>query len=240
MSRTDSITAPAVAAIGRPLSDVRSFWRVLLAIVAPLPMLAKAVYYLITPVEGNADFDTTVRAYEADRGLAGTLRLLDVVFCVLLIPAVYAVAWAARRGAPRLTTAGALLSLLGCLAGFGLIGITTPAYLAAVRGLDVDAMRALQDTMESDPISMVASLLFIIGIVFGLGLLGAALWRSRIVPAWFGIALMVGGITHPFVPTTIGQGIGLVAAAVGFAGASVALLRMRNDDFDVPPRRAAA
>jgi hypothetical protein len=241
MSRTDTITTPAVAATDRPPRDVRTFWRVLLAVVAPLPMLAKAGYYLISPVEGSADFDTTMRAYAADRGLAGTLRLLDVVFCVLLIPAVYAVAWAARRGAPRLASAGAFLSLLGCLAGFGLLGgISTPPYLAAVRGLDVDAMRALQDVMETDPVFLVASVLFIAGIVFGLGLLGAALWRSRVVPAWFGIALMVGGITHPFVPTSVGQGVGLVIAAAGFAGASLALLRTRNDDFDLPPRRPAA
>jgi hypothetical protein len=74
----------------------------------------------------------------------------------------------------------------------------------------------------------------------GLGLLGAALWRSRVVPAGFGIALMVRGITHPFIPTHIGQGIGLVVAAIGFAGASVALLRMGNDEFDLPPERIVA
>jgi hypothetical protein len=240
MSRTEAPPTPAAptSATARPLRDVRGFWRVLLAVVAPLPMLAKAAYYLITPVAGGADFDTTVRVFAAEKGLAGTMRLLDVVFCVLLIPAVFAVAWVARRGAPRLTTAGAVLSLLGCLAGFGLLGgITTPPYLAAVKGIDVDAMRVLDGAMENDPIFLVAGLLFIVGIVFGLGLLGAALWRSRAVPAWYGIALMVGGITHPFIPGSIGQGVGLVVAAVGFAGASVALLRMRNDEFDLPPRR---
>jgi hypothetical protein len=33
------------------------------------------------------------------------------------------------------------------------------------------------------------------------------------------------------------QGIGLLVAAAGFAGASAALLRMRNDEFDLPPVR---
>ena len=33
------------------------------------------------------------------------------------------------------------------------------------------------------------------------------------------------------------QGVGLALAAVGFAGASVALLRMTNDEFDLPPIR---
>ena len=235
MSRTETIAAPTPTT-AKPRTDVRTFWRVLLAVLAPLPMLAKGIYYVISPVTGDADFDTTTRAFAADPGLAGTLRMLDIVFCVLLVPAVYAVVWAARRGAPRLTTVGGFLSLTGCLAGFGLMGgITTPPYLAAVNGLDANAMRALQATTETDPIYQVASLLFIVGIVLGLGLLGAALWRSRVAPAWFGIALLLGGATHPFIPGSVGQGVGLLVAAVGFAGASVALLRTRNDDFDLPP-----
>ena len=235
MSRTDAIAPPTRIAT-KPRADVRTFWRVLLAVVAPLPMLAKGIYYLISPVAGDADFDTASRAFAADPGLAETLRMLDVVFCVLLVPAVYAVVWAARRGAPRLTTVGGFLSLTGCLAGFGLMGgIATPPYLAAIKGLDANAMRALEAATENDPIYQVASLLFIAGIVLGLGLLGAALWRSRVVPAWFGIALLLGGATHPFIPGSVGQGIGLLVAAVGFAGASVALLRTRNDDFDLPP-----
>jgi hypothetical protein len=49
------------------------------------------------------------------------------------------------------------------------------------------------------------------------------------------IALIVGGVTHPFLPNHVIAGIGLLVAAAGFAGATVALLRMRNDEFDLPP-----
>jgi hypothetical protein len=94
--------------------------------------------------------------------------------------------------------------------------------------------------MGGDPVILVAGLLFVSGIVFGLSLLGAALWRSRVAPAWFGIALIVGGATHPFLPGPVAQGIGLFVAAVGFAGASLALLRMGNDGFDLPPARTRA
>src|SRR5262249_2130898 len=72
------------------------------------------------------------------------------------------------------------------------------------------------------------------------GLLGGALKRSRAVPAWAGIAVLLGGATHPFIPTSLGQGIGLLVAAAGFVGVSVALLRMSNDDFDLPPVRVAS
>ncbi len=227
--------SPVTNPAGRPLRDVRGFWRILLAIIAPLPMLAKGAYYLLSPVDGDANFTDTVAAFYANTQLLDALKWLDVVFVVGLIPATYAVAWVARRGAPRLTTAGAVIALAGFLAGIALLGgVETPALLTVQHGLDANAMSALNDALTSDPLLGIASLLFIVGIVFGLGLLGAALWRSQYAPAWMGIALLVGGATHPFIPGHIGQGVGLLVAAVGFAGASVALLRMRNDEFDLP------
>jgi hypothetical protein len=224
--------APAAAPRHR---DVRGFWRILLAVIAPLPMLAKAVYYLLTPVDGGTGFRETVAAYAGREPLIQTLTWLDAVFLGLLIPATFAVAWVARRGAPRLATAGALLSLGGFLAGVSVLGgVPGPAYLTVTHGLDLEAMAALSDAYDGEPIALAAGLLFITGIVIGLSVLGVALWRSRVAPAWMGMVLVVGGATHPFLPGHLAQGIGLVAAAVGFAGASVALLRMRNDDFDLP------
>jgi hypothetical protein len=41
-----------------------------------------------------------------------------------------------------------------------------------------------------------------------------------------GIALAIGGFTHPFIPGHVAQGIGLAVAAAGFAGATVTLLRI--------------
>ncbi|WP_248960759.1 proton-conducting transporter transmembrane domain-containing protein [Sphaerisporangium perillae] len=234
MTLGDTTTAAGPSA-ARPLRDVRGFWRVLLAVVAPLPMIAKGVYYLLSPVEGGAEFKDTVAAFAAHPQLADTLKWFDAVFVAGLVPATFAVAWAARRGAPRLTTAGALIALVGFLAGVSLLGgVLTPALLTVQHDLDIDAMAKLDQAWNNEPLIMVAGLLFIVGIVFGLGLLGAALWRSRVAPAWMGIALMAGGITHPFVPGHIGQGVGLLVTAAGFAGASVALLRMRNDEFDLP------
>ena len=41
-------------------------------------------------------------------------------------------------------------------------------------------------------------------------------------------------------PGHVAAGIGLLVAAVGFAGASRALLRTGNDEFDLPPLGKAA
>jgi hypothetical protein len=228
------------SSVPRPPWDARACWRVLLAVIAPLPMLAKGTQYLLNPVDGDAGFRETVAAYAAHRQLLDVLTWLDAVFVVGLIPATVAVAWVARRGAPRLTTVGAAIALPGFFAGIALLGgVETPALVAVRHGVDVNAMAKLSDALDNEPLLLVASLLFIVGVVIGLSVLGIAMWRSRAASAWMGIALAVGGFTHPFIPGHVAQGIGLLVAAAGFAGASIALLRMRNDEFDLAPVRPA-
>lgn len=218
-----------------PVGDRRGFWRILLAIIAPLPFLAKGVYYLLTPVAGDVTFEQSVASFAAHRDILEALKWLDAVFVVLVIPATMAAASVARRGAPRLTAAGAFIALTGLFFGISLLGgVMTPALMTVEHNLDSTSLAALDDALQHEPLLGTASLLFIVGVVLGLGLLGDALKRSRAVPAWAGVAVMVGGATHPFIPNHIGQGIGLFVAAAGFAAVSVALLRMSNDDFDLP------
>jgi hypothetical protein len=221
--------------------DRRRFWRLLLAGVTAIPMLAKGVFYLLSPVNGDASFSDSVAAFEHQRTLLEAMKWLDAAFVVTLIPATIGVAWVARRGAPRLTTAGAVLALTGFFTGIALLGgVETPATVTVQHGLDAAAMARLDDAMQHEPLLGIASLLFIVGVVLGLGLLGAALKRSRVVPTWAAVAVMVGAATHPFIPSTIGQGIGLLVAAAGFAAVSVALVRMPDDAFDLAPLRATA
>lgn len=233
--------APHLSAAAAPtVHDRRRFWRIVLASVAPLPFLAKGVFDLLTPVGGDVTFKESVSGFAAHEGVLETLKWLDAVFVVTLIPATVAAAWVARRGAPRLTTAGAFVALTGFLFGLTLLGgVTTPPLMTVQHDLDRSAMAALDDALRHEPLLGIASLLFIVGIVFGLGFLGGALKRSRAVPAWVGLAVMVGGVTHPFIPTSVGQGFGLFVAEAGFIGVSIALWRMGDDEFDLPPRAHA-
>jgi hypothetical protein len=227
--------AHASAESAKQVRDRRGFWRILLAVIVPLPFLAKGVYYVLTPVAGDVTFEESVASFEAHRDILEILKWVDAVFVVLLIPATIAVAWVARRGAPRLTTAGATIALTGFFFGISLLGgVETPALVTVQHDLDVTSMSAMDEALQSEPLLGIASLLFIVGIVFGLGLLGGALKRSKAVPAWAGLAVMIGGATHPFIPNHIGEGVGLFVAAAGFSAVSVALLRMSNDEFDLP------
>jgi hypothetical protein len=195
---SDRSTAPLTA----PQRDLPRLWFVLLAAVTPLPVLAKAVYYLVVPVDGGASFSESVAALSGRTSLVDVLVLLDAAFCVLLLPATLTLVLVAMRGtARRLTAAGGLVALGGMLVGLTLLGGPIPAHVATVRyGLDPAAMSPLAAAVEGDALLAVAGLLFVVGIVVGLGLLGGALWRGRAVPAWVGLAVLLGGATHPFLP----------------------------------------
>ena len=69
--------------------DVRTFWRVLLAGLAPLPMVGLGAYYLLSPIDGGSPLESTVAAYVADPVRAELLPYLQVPF-LFIVPAVFA------------------------------------------------------------------------------------------------------------------------------------------------------
>lgn len=239
-SRATTATPRVGPATERPY-DFRRFWRIALAIVAPLPMTAMGILYLIDPNQGNGGYAATVASYADRPTLLAVGPWLGLVFCTGLVPAAFAVAWAARRRVPRLGMVGGFIAVGGLLGGVSLLnGPVTIAALTAQHGLDVAATGQLQAALDEAPVYLVGGLLFLSGIVVGLLLLGIALAKSGLAPVWMGVALAIGGFTHPFMPNHITAGIGLLVAAVGFVGGSVALVRMADDDFDLAPLPASA
>jgi hypothetical protein len=233
---TSSASVPTASAV-KPSHDTRGFWRILLAVLAPLPWVARAVYYAIMP-DSTGTFRDLVVWNAAHPNTYATLQWLDAAFVMLIVPAAFTVAWVARRGAPRLATIGALLLIAGFLGGIGLnVNDDRLAYTAAAHHFDPAVIAQLDTALQNNPVTGLGGLLFICGLVIGSVLLGIALWRSHAAPAWAGIALAVGGFTHPFLPGPTPTAIGLLILAIGFGAASIALLRTNNDDFDLPPAR---
>jgi hypothetical protein len=216
--------------------DSRGYFRVALAVVAPLPMLAMGIINIIQPFAGDEGFGATVAKTADHLGAVEVASWLALVFFAFLVPAVLAVVAVTRRATPRLAAWGGTLTVVGFGLGLG-IGSVAPqgsplAYITAAHDLDVAEMGRLNDAAAGLPFLGVGLLFWIVGLTIGLGILGVALWRSRVVAPYFGIALLLGGPTHPFIPGGhIAIGIGLLVAAFGFAGASLALLRMDDDGF---------
>lgn len=215
--------------------DLRTFWRTATALLLPLPLLCLGLTYLLYPGSSRASFAGEVAAIADHPVRMALLGWLEVPFFVGMVPACLAVAWVCRRGAPVLATIAGALTALGFGAGFALLpGGDLAAALQT--GVDPAVLERVDDASWAAPRAELGIVLFLLGgVMVGLAMLGIALWRSRVVPYWFALALVIAGPTHPFTPNTTISGLGLILGAVGFAGVGWHLLRSRNEELDLPP-----
>jgi hypothetical protein len=240
MSDTAS-AAPAAPAASKHPPDVRGFWRTLLAVIAPVPAAAIAVSTLVAPYSGDESADILAGAADHPGAMTASVWLSGLAV-LTLVPATIAVVLVCRRRAPRLTAVGGAVSVLGFSAAFMLPDEELDALTAADKHLDRATMLALADGVWSQPPVVTALILFLVGMVVGGILLGVALWRSRVAPTWMALALIVSSPLHLVLPSgvTAVTALGWALTAVGYAAASLALLRTPNDEFDLPPVAAAA
>jgi hypothetical protein len=236
MAQTTSTAPPAGSDRKRRPHDARTYIRLALAISAPIPMAAAAAAMLFLPFGLDDEFDTRLEQAAAHPNAASAYEWLLLPHAAFMFPAILAVVVVARRGAPRLAAWGGTVMMVGTAVGFAMLpDDQATANLVVSDDLDATVVEAGLEIYYTMPIVQVSVILWLVALLIGTALLGLALWRSRAVPAWFGIALMLGGAAHPFLPGNIGVGLALLVAAVGFAGASLALVRLSNDDFDLPP-----
>jgi hypothetical protein len=140
----------------------------------------------------------------------------------------------ARRHAPRLGTTGLVLACAGFLSLFWstVAGSDNVALAAAHLGMRPTATGALVTSMGNIVPIGLASNIFVLGHVLGLVLLGIALWRGRVVPAWAGLLLAASQILHVvfavIVPVHALDGLAWGLTAVGFAAAAVAFAREQH------------
>ncbi len=215
--------------------DARGFWRVLLAVVVPIPWLAKGVQYIVQEPEYDHSADQ-IKAW-ADGNAYSWLQWLDVLFVVLVVPSILAMALVSRRSAPRLTSWATIVMGGGFLMVLPLnIGGDPLVWVAARKGYDPVSTGRFIDALQDGPRAGLGGLGFIAAILIGSILIALALWKSRAVSPWAAALVGLGGFTHPFLSFEHHiHGAGLVVLALGCVGVSVALLRMSNDSFDLPP-----
>ena len=201
----------------------------------PLPLLCLGLTYLLYPGSSRASFAGEVAAVADHPVRMALLGWLEVPFFVGMVPACLAVAWLCRRGAPVLATIAGALTALGFGAGFALLpGGDLAAALQA--GVDPAVLERVDDASWAAPRAELGIVLFLLGgVMIGLAMLGIALWRSRVVPIWFALALVIAGPPTRSARTRRSVGLGLILGAVGFAGVSWYLLRSRNEELDLPP-----
>lgn len=218
-------------------ADLRHASRVLAAIVLPVgPLAVAGLRYVLPYFSATTPGETAAAAMEAV-GRQSAVVWLGLIATFTLLPGVLAVGRLTRRGAPRLTAAAMLLVVPGYLAMSFMIGSDLVLWTGAQAGLDEPTLTELADTVH--PTSNIAVVVFVLGHVIGTVLLGLALLRSRTVPAWAAILTAVSQPLHFVAFVILGSPTldcaSWTANSVAFAVVAMAILRTRDDEWDLPP-----
>jgi hypothetical protein len=202
-----------------------------LAVLMPIGPLAIAIVRGILPYY-TTDSNTVMAAkVAAHQGTETVVVWLTFIALLTFIPGVIALGLLARQHAPRLGTAGLVLSFaaVACLFWSNVAGADTIALGAARIGTAPGATGALLTSVGAIPAIGLGSTIFVIGHIAGLLLLGVALWRGRAVPWWAALLLGVSQILHfvfaVIVPVHALDGCAWGLTAVAFAVAAVAFNR---------------
>jgi len=205
-------------------------------VLFPLSILT---YWLLYPAYGLLDSAAALRAIDGHAARTATADLFVFTGAFLAAPATLALMRVLDGRSPKLSVIGGALHLLGWIA---IIGVVMGDVIAVqiVRGGTPapDVVQLYQRIMSSAPVialNIVATLHVIGGVM-----LGIALWRTRLVPLWAGIAATFAQPIH-FVSNIAGillvDAITWIALAASFGCVAVVVLRaspvVEDQDFDV-------
>ena len=228
--------APArVPVTGR--RDTRRAARWLAALLIPIGPAAVAVLRYVLPYATVDDPAAMARNVIADPGAQSLVLWLGFVAVLTLVPGVLWVGRLTRHRAPLLTAAALLLLVPGYVALAVLLSADVLLWTGAAAGAEPALLARMAET--GHPTAAIAAGVFVLGHVLGTVLLGVAMWRSGRVPRWAAIATTLSQPLH-FVAAVILVSPSLDLAAwglnaAGFAAASLAILRLPDDEWDLPP-----
>lgn len=161
-------------------------------VVFPLAILT---YWLLYPAYGLLDPVAVLRAIDGHTTRTAAADVFVYTGAFLAAPATLALMRVLNARSPRLATTGGAMHLLGWIA---IIGVLMGDVIAVemVRGGTPapDVVQLYRRIMSSPPVialNIIATLHVIGGII-----LGIALWRTRIVPLWAGVAATLAQPIH--------------------------------------------
>lgn len=230
--------APA-ATPARTGRDLRKASRWLAAILMPIGPAAVAVLRFVLPYDTVDEIPDVVAKIAADPGAQRLVQWMGVIAVFTLVPGAVAALRLSRRRAPVLTAAAGLLLVPGYL---GLIATVSgpddflPAGLGA--GIDQGTLARLAEATTAAPYGSVYLGVFVPGHILGTILLAVALWRAGVLAAPLAVALAVSQPLHLVAALTGNHPLDLLGwglTALGMAAAAVAVLRMPDDEWDLPP-----
>lgn len=215
--------------------DLRRLWRRTLAVVAPLSAICIATETLVSPAAVSDEAAQRIPAMAESLDRVQLQMGAGAVGLLVAVPSVLALVAATRRRSPRLALVGGVLLYLAFTFTWSMPSTTDIEFIAARDGLDVGAVARVSDLVSNHPVSVISLIVFLLGQLVGLVLLGIAMWRGRVGPRWMAAVLVFSGPAHLLARSNLSAAATWLMTAVGLAGASIALWQMQDDDFDLPP-----
>jgi uncharacterized protein DUF4386 len=222
------------------LSDSRNFGRTLtglLLIAAPVLLLLGDIVQPATDSGNKATELSRVAAHKSAYIIGGLLFFLGGV---LLIGAAIGLIHMFRGRRVTLgQVAGALMVLAGA-ATVGFYAFTTVEYeMVNQPGLDRAQMAQLLDKAQSAASGIPVIVLFALGVVVGLVILGIAGWRTGIVPRWVAALTVIAGPLVFATSDKVGGIVSSVVVLVVLGSLGLVALRMSDEEWasSVPERR---
>lgn len=161
-------------------------------ILSPLLGLVSAV--ALPALRASANGKVAEIARHSDRWYL--YALLGIASMALFVPSVVGLTSMVAGRLPRLSLVGGGLALLGALVATGDATTELMYWQMGARGADRAQMAALAERYEN---AAGTTLVFAVGgfaLIIGLLILGVALWRLRLAPAWAAVGVPVGVIVN--------------------------------------------
>jgi hypothetical protein len=208
----------------------RGTWsRAGLSVVIVLGPLSIGLLRAILPYSDADDPTTIATKISQHRTAESAVGWLALLAFLTLVPGAIAVGQLAARRSPRLGTWGLALTTAGyaCLAVIAAVDFAAVAALEA--GVPPSEVASLVEGMNGSPVAVAGTVIYVVGHVAGLILLGVALLRAHVIPAWAAWAIIVSAPLHLIfavaVPAAVPMALAWLLTAVGFAMAARVLTR---------------
>ena len=224
------------------VSDRRNFGRTftgLALIIGPALMLVSQIFTSSYDAEAAAERFAAIAQNEAGYVLSLVLFLLGALF---LLGGSIGLLHAFRGPGVTFGQLAAGLLVMGTTAAVGFYGLGAVEYQMATQpGADRGSLATFVDRAEEGGILLPVFILFILGIVIGLILLGIAAWRRGLVPIWGELLIVIAGVLA-FVSDEGGvlSFISFVVLLAGLGWLGVNLLRMSDEQWDAGATHAEA
>lgn len=158
----------------------------------PVAILA---YWVLNPAYGLIASAAIIGAHVGHETRTTIANAFALLSCLLAIPATIAAMMTLGDRSPRLAVIGGAMSILGWVAVFGTLILDPVAVQIVAHGPPSEEFVDLFTRLSNSPTIIALNVIAAFHLIGGI-LLGVAFWRTRLVPRWAALILIIGGPIH--------------------------------------------